>query len=303
MLSDVSKRRLKTASLFLGAVLCTGAAGLSAQSQIRDLEHFRGVVLPAALQLPGLEHGISVLSQQEEATEAERMLTGGEIEEHLRSDTVPLTLSRERIVGFVNDAVDELRRGSGLIDVSGVDIGDTPVVRDESGSSLSFYPVTLTVHLKSDADIVPSLSVFGVSGTLTVLDALPQQDVDMLLGLSEQENPSAIVSLQQFFNTDLLQYAQDSRNIQDDLLKSFSSPAFATALQAALQGDRIIAAQRLLGGPFGDHLQKDQLWPAPLLLLKNVDTEEQTDGSVTVHLTWETAVRAGSPLDPSGSQS
>ncbi len=298
MSTKLFSRRLKTGVLLCAALGCTVAAAASAREQVRQLQMFQSSVLPATAEIAGLQRRIAVLSDQEEASEAQRMVSGGISEEHLRAFMVPLSLSRERIVGFAEAVADALKKEGVLKDAAAVTIGDADDTRVASGATLLFTPVSLTLHVRDDAAVAPALAAFDTAGALTVIDALSPQDIALLLSLSEQENPASIVSLEQFFDTDLLTYAQQSRAIEDQLLKSFTSPAFATALQAALQAERVQSLRRLLGGPLGERLSHDQLWPPPLLLLQGLSQKRQADGSVILTVTFDTATRGDTPLDP-----
>ncbi len=133
----------------------------------------------------------------------------------------------------------------------------------------------------------------GLAGSFTVGDLLSKRDVDLLLLLTEQENPAGIVSLEQFLDTDLLAYAKEPRLTEDRLLKSFTAPAFATAVQTATSTDAMRDAKRLLTGSLGSALRENQLWPPVLLTVLGLTSVQTSPDTIELHWRLATAVRPG----------
>lgn len=287
MLPNLSHARgMKTALLLSGAVLCTVTAGSVARGHIHALQDFQSNVLPSALELPALERRADVLQQQVEASDLERALRGGASEERLRAFVVPAALSRVRILGYVDAVRAQLQEEGASPDITDVIIGE-PVTSD---TDLSFAPVTFTVRMKPTG-LPTLLSAMELAGSLTVSDVLSDRDIELLLSLTEQENPAAVVSLEQFLDTDLAVYASEPRIVEDQLLKSFTSPAFSTAVQSAVSSDRMQDAKRLLQGRLGETLRANQLWPAPLLKSAGLTLKHLPEGLVELQWRLLTAER------------
>lgn len=277
-----------TAGLYALAVGCTFAGASAARRHMTTLAHFQGTVLPVALQLPEAERRIAVLQEQVEAADLQRALTGGAVEERLRAFVLPAELSHERIVTFLTAVGDTLERQGLLRERSPVTIaaaGDPAAVPGSTTQTVRLAEVSVRFRLPIDG-VAEALQLVSVAGPLTVGDVLAERDRALLLALSEQENPAAITGLEQFFDADLLSYALEPRATADQLLKSFTSEAFAAALETALQGERVRAARAALSGPLGGLLQEGKAWPAPALFLRSLERVRMPDGTVDLTLTF-----------------
>lgn len=293
MVSSAALRRLSTLGLYLLALAATGVAGASVRRHMVTVRQFQASVLPAALSLPETERRIGILRQQMEAADLQRALVGGVLEERIRALVVPADVSHERLVG-VTDAVLRILEDRGVLrERSALVIGtpgDPLPVQEGSARTVQMVPVTVRMRTAIDGPM-QALALFSVASTPTVGDALDPRDLRLLLTLSEQENPAAVTSLEQFFDTDLLAYAREPRATVDALLKSFTSASFAAALDAALQAERIRQARGVLGGDLGKRLGDAGLWPPPALFPDRLVRTRQADGTVAVELTFLTPVR------------
>lgn len=286
-------RWLSTLGLYAFAVACTVLASSVAKRHVATLQHFQGTVLPAALALPDIERRIGVLKQQVEAADLQRALAGGALEERLRAFTVPGELSHERIVGVVDAASAVLEEAGVLQERSAVAIGaprDAVPVQEGAAQTVRLVPVTVRYRMAIDG-VPQALLLFDAVGAPTVGDILDVRDALLLLTLSEKENPAAVTGLEQFFDTDLLAYALEPRATVDNLLKSFTSEAFTSALEAALQQERMRQVRGVLSGPFGAKLQEGGLWPPPALFFEKLRRVREQDGSVSAEFTFLTPVR------------
>src|SRR6185503_11502463 len=81
----------------------------------------------------------------------------------------------------------------------------------------------------------------------------------------------------QFLSTDLLHYAEDPRAYEDQLLRSFSSPAFTNGLATVMQSPLLVSARTYLGGPIGEALSRVHVWPLPFLSVDDVRIEAGDD--------------------------
>lgn len=293
MAPNAALRWLSTVGLYALAIACTCMASAVARRHVATLQYFQGTVMPAALELPDIERRIAILKQQVEAADLQRALAGGATEERLRAFTVPGDVPHERIVGIVDAVTAVLDEQHMLKERSAVEIGapaNTLPVQEGSSQKVDLVPVTVRYRLTIDG-VPQAITLFDAFGAPTVGDLLDMRDVLLLLALSEQENPAAVTNLEQFLDTDVLAYALEPRATTDHLLKSFTSEAFASALDSALQSQRIRQTRGVLSGSLGKRLQEGGLWPAPALFFEKLRRVREDDGTVSVTLTFLTPVR------------
>ena len=159
----------------------------------------------------------------------------------------------------------ELQKAGQLHAAPPVRVGETVNAPSTLGTGLQRTPVSFTADVNEDG--LKTLLLFPeVAGSLTVSDALSQSDIKTLLSLSEGDNPDAIIGLQNFLATDLLQYSMDPSTYDDQLLRSFSSSSFEQSFRTVMAASAVTDAGRLFHGAFGRDLQLQKLWPLRFLM-------------------------------------
>ncbi len=295
-----SVRAVRSLALLGATVFCVSNSAVLLRQQAELVQDVQTTVLPAAAQLPALERRIAILQEQVDAAEMERAMKGGVTEERERAFVAPPTLERERLLHLFDVLQTVLQTHKTLTSMSSITIGDpTPLSGTPTGMTLNGVPISLSVQGTAEG-IHDFLSVIRFSGTVTVGDVLSPRDTQLLLSLTEQENPAAVTSLEQFLDSDLFFYLQEPRSAEEQLLKSFTSPSFETALQAATSGDDMREARRVFAGPLGEALAKERLWPLPLLRLDSAEQKTLEDGSLQLTVQLTTLVRDTGETDAAG---
>lgn len=228
-------------------------------SQISMLANAKQDIAPLVSTLPSLEERRALLEEQIEVGEIHSALRNGAGKEMLSAYVLPDEPRLSRLLGFFDALRNTLSKDALLIEMSDVSIGE----RSEQGD-MAEYPVDVTLTVTRDiADDV--LLFFEHAGALHVYDVLSPAERNVLVQASEQENVTGIASLEQFFATDLLTYARDTRAIEDRVLGSFSSPAFLETF-LEVRNDAVLSMyRRFLGGDLGRELKEEQLWPLQFL--------------------------------------
>jgi hypothetical protein len=109
------------------------------------------------------------------------------------------------------------------------------------------------------------LAFLRIAGLLTVGDTLTRAEKTSLIRATEEENPAAIVALEQFLATDLLSYCREPRPYEEQLRRSFTGDVFNTTLQTVFTDSLLKDAKTLLSGDFGRSVDRYRLWPTQMM--------------------------------------
>ena len=153
------------------------------------------------------------------------------------------------------------------------------VDEEEDGASA----VAVQFSLTEDAARTVLLAV-DLAGTLTVSDALTEEEISTLLATIEQENPAVVTSLEQFFSLPLLRYARDPQVAQDKVTKSFSAPGTGKLFRSILHESRLPLVQQVFGGGLGAALEREHLWPLQFLSVRTASIAQLQGGNVHLDL-------------------
>lgn len=247
------------------SLLMLAVCAVMFKSQIDSIHWVRDSVLPAAVRIPQLEQRLKHVREQVEVTELEAMLRGGSTEEILRTYALPAENDVERLVQTLEVVSNELQKQHLLTGAATITPGENgDIALEVTGTPEGARSLMLLLEL---------------SGLFTVSDALTPADLDTLLTLTEEENPAALPSLENFLGTDLLHYAIEPRAAEEQLKKSFSSEIFLQTLDDILTESQLSEARRILSGPVGRALSDHHLWPMRFLSIESVTEEETPNGT------------------------
>ena len=242
-------------------------------------EAFRGMqeALPAAARIPALQARLSILGEQLEVAKVHAQLRSGSADEKIQHFVLPRELDIDRIVATVELIGTATQKQKTLLHLSPVDIEDSKEFQMGEGRMLTLHPLRFSAKVREEG-LRDILAAFDVAGALTIGDLLSSEYREALFQKTEEENPSAILSLEQFLSTELLAYARDPRPYEERLKKSYSSEAFLSTFQGIMRAPLISGAVRLLQGDFGAALEREHLWPLPFLTVDSIDLTEEPDG-------------------------
>lgn len=250
---------------------------------VRDM---REVGLPAAIALPQMEKRIALLQEQNEIAEVQAEVRGGSQLDLLHLYVLPQEDDIDRLLATFDVVFSYLEQKRLLTSFSDIRIGE----REDVSEGVQSLPITFEADLTPDG--LKQLLLFtDISGLLTVGDLLSQDDIDAALALTEQENPAAIAALEQFLSTDLLRYAEEPKPYEEQLKKSFVSPASETALMNFFYSDELREAKELMKD-LGPILREQKMWPSRLLTVDTAAYRDAGNGLVHVAMTLSAYVRA-----------
>ena len=225
------------------------------------------VSLPLVAELPALERRIAVLTEQVEMAELQVALRKGSQSEKITTHVLPQDPNFDRLIALF-DVFREVQQAKGVIStMTKIDIGN-PVQQ----GNVHTRPVQLS-FAAHDQGLQTFLSFVRLAGLLTVGDALSADERALLIQRTEEENPTGIVALEQFFSADLLDYATNARSYEQQVLRSFSSSSFHSAFRSVTQSSLLQEARMLFDSDFGAIVEQHGVWPFPFFAIDTIRVE------------------------------
>lgn len=228
------------------------------------------VSLPLVAELPLLERRLSILTEQVEMAELQAAVRKGSQAEKISTHILPKQADFDRLIALF-DVLREVQQSKGLLaNMTPIEIGN-PV--EEDAVQVRQLHFSFAAH---DEGLQSFLSFVRLAGLLTVGDALSADERMLLLQRTEEENPTGVVALEQFFSTDIFRYAQDARSYEEQVLRSFSSPTFHSDFRSVMKSSLLQEARILLDTDFGAALHQYDLWPFPFFIIDTIRIERGT---------------------------
>ena len=281
-LQKLLHRPIAIGASFLCGGVCLVFSGVLLVEHARVVQEVRDVSLPLVAQITALETRSEVLKEQVDLSQLQSAVSVGSLGEKLEVFVLPSDPAVDRAVAFYDLVGDALSAHGLATPFEDIIVGASPVAR---GDGLVAIPLTLKTSLSTEG-LETLLRLVDLLGLLTVGDALTSDDITLLFLGSEEENPAGIVALEQFLSQDLLRYALDPRSTEEQLRRSFVSPAFDSAFQTVLQSSLLRDARRLLGGDLGQVLSERNIWPQQFITVGDVQlTQGQAPGWYAAQLT------------------
>ena len=277
--------RLSTQVQLISSAMFLGLSVQLLALQVSDVRAMRDVGLPAAVAVSGMQSRISILKEQSDVAQLQASVTGGASEEMLHMYVLPDQHALDRLLATVDVLTTNLQKEGALSQMSPVHVGDS-VDATIAGSHFTKTPVSFETDVTEEGQ--KQLFLFQhLAGLLTVSDALSSEEQSTLLHLTEQENPAAVTALETFLATDLLTYSNNPHEVEQQLLKSFTSNAFEQSLRGIIQESTLQDVQQLLVSPFGHALQTQKLWPLRFMMPVQSAIADKGNGQFHVAMTWE----------------
>ena len=235
---------------------------------VREISTMQESALPLLATLPSLERRLSILKEQVEVTQLDTALRTGSDEERVRVYVLPTQTALDRALATFDALRNDLTDRGVLTAMSSIRVGE----RFTRSDGLRAIPLTVQFTVRGEG----ARYVFAflrMAGLLSIGDVLTRSEKQTLIRATEEENPAAIVALEQFFSTDLLSYAKEPRPVDEQLKRSLSSESFTATLQTILSRSLLNDARELLRGEFGRSLDRYRLWPVQMLQIANAEVQ------------------------------
>lgn len=267
------------------------------QYHVQIIRSTADVWLPLAASVANLEDRRALLEEQIDVAQAQDTLQSASLEEAVHAYVLPKDRGLHRIVATFDILQEYLKAQGVLRHAEPLDIR-APMnisLEEKTGEGETYDVSIIPIHLSMNVRARGTESILGfldIAGMLTVFDALRPQERDLLIRRTEVENPAGIVAVEQFFATDLLQYAQNARSYEEQLLRSFTTPAFEAAFQSVLQSSLLSVAKDLLNGPFGRLILQHDLWPMRFMEAERMSIEVVSPDDVHVEAVIRAYARA-----------
>ncbi|OGJ55121.1 hypothetical protein A3D11_03555 [Candidatus Peribacteria bacterium RIFCSPHIGHO2_02_FULL_49_16] len=250
--------------------------------------------LPVLADIPVLQQQARILEDQIRVAEMQSFLLGNAEEELVRMYVIPNQADYHRILGFFSVLEQWIQEHSSMKDTVSLHIGephDIPVpLSDGSTEILSVHPLTVTIE--TSQEMVDDIShLIQLAGFLSVGDILREKELLKLLIMTEEENPSGIVTMEHFFGADLLEYSQNPHSFEEQIRRSFVSEAllatFAHMLKTSLEPIHL-----LLAGRAGQLLESSDMWPSRLFVMQSIASRMLPNERIRLHMKLEAYSRS-----------
>ena len=266
---------------FIGSPLVLGFVSMFSLSvavpllaaHIEEVRTVRETALPLLASLPSLERRLALIKEQVEVTELDAALKTGSQLERVRVSVLPTEADVPKALATLELLRSTLESEGAVGSLSPIEVGK----EKPRGDGLAAVPLTFQLSARS-AGLRRVLAFVRLAGLVTVGDALTASEKNALIRATEEENPSGIVMLEQFFSTDLFSYAAEPRPVEEQLKRSLQSEGFLTAFQQATETSLLKDAKDFFQGPMGPAMTRTHLWPMEFLA---IDRMEIAPGSAT----------------------
>lgn len=260
--------RLKASTSFLYTVGLTSLilVSLLLQAHVREVKAMREETVPVLGTVSTLERRLTVLKEQVEVSELDAALRTGSQEERVRVYILPPKTALDRAMTVFDLLRDDLTKRGLLGSMSAIEVKDVKTLPN----NLSATPLTVRFAVKRDG-MQDIFSLVQLAGLLTVGDSLSQTEKKALIRATEEENPTGVVALEQFFSTDLAAYGHDHRSYEEQLQRSFASDSFRAMFRTILDQSLLKDARTLFQSDLGSALERGRLWPMQFMKLDYVD--------------------------------
>ncbi|MBT3293272.1 hypothetical protein HN512_02945 [Candidatus Peregrinibacteria bacterium] len=264
ILSIINRPKVRVIGLHIIALTLLIISAQIMSKQVRAIANASQVSLPLVAELPVLERRLNTITQQIEMAELNSVLKIGSQKEQVDVLILPKEPDFDRLISIFDVLQEGLKSKNILKNASKIDIGDP--IEDA-------YPIHFSFDVHEEG-LRKFLSFTRIAGLLTVGDALSPEEREMLIHKTEEENPTGIIALEQFFSTDLLRYALDSRSHEEQLLRSFSSSDFVSLFRMTMQSSLLREVRILFEGDFGQLIDDHNLWPFPMLIMDSINLKK-----------------------------
>ncbi|MBI3336951.1 hypothetical protein HYZ98_05320 [Candidatus Peregrinibacteria bacterium] len=263
----------KTHAMWGGGGIAIVLSMLLLGAHILEARKARDIGLPLATVVPDIEKRLNILEEQVELSRINMAINRGSQEEFVHVYVLPRDASMDRLVSSLEVLRDVLMEDGKLLGMTSIDIEG-----NIQEGEMTRWPVRFTVKVTEEG--LRTVSLFlDIAGFFTVADVLTEQEIRQLFLYAESENPVSIIALEQFLSADLLKYTGEYQSLMGMVRKSFVSPAF-DRLFTGLQEDSLLRDVRLLlGGPLGERLRRNNLWPLRFI---TVDAVTVTQGGAGI---------------------
>lgn len=230
--------------------------------------------LGAAIAIPTLEQRITLLQEQADLMAVQAMLKGGGEKDVFRLYVLPDGDEIDHLLVLLDTVIEAFREEGTMRAVSAIEVG----AATEEGLPAGIRAIPFSFEaVMTEQGWKDLLTLFDLTGILTVSDALTPGDIEKLLTFTEAENPAAISALEHFLGTDARSYIEEPKPVLEQLRRSFSEQTFEGSMLPLLAASRLASAERLLR-PLLPALTNARAWPLRFLQVTHV--VHTTEGSL-----------------------
>lgn len=261
--------------LGLSAIAGSGVLLTLHASVIRDVQE-QG--LPAAVTIPPLEKRLQILKSQIEVSQLQQAVSQGSSDEVVSTFVLPAGPDIDRVLTLLTVLHDRFTKDGQLRAFA--------PVRTLPDEALTAIPDVTAHPLHIEAEVTEEgltklLTFFRLSGLLTISDALSAGEIQNLLAMTEQQDPSSVAVVESFLSVPILRYAPDPKPYDQEVLRSFTGET-AQSFSELLAHSDLARIRNFFSGDFGKELMQQRLWPVRFLTVDRITVTALEDGWLKV---------------------
>jgi len=268
--SRIPRRLLYSAALLTGLYLF-GVSTTLVTDHVRAVAHVRDASVPLIAETVQLERRSAVLQEQVELAQLQSALRVGSHEERVHVYVLPKEFEMDRLVALFEVLSMAMQKYANVTHVSPLVFGEEALLYE----GVYALPMQFSLSIHEDG-VYNLLGILKLAGMVTVADVLTPSELQILFERIEAESPAGIVALEQFLSLDLMTYIKEPRTYEEQLTRSFLGSSIHALLENMLETTLLKEAKQVLGGPLGEVLQQQKLWPTPFLAIQKVTIEDGT---------------------------
>lgn len=294
MLRRLLQSRLFAPSPSRGAMLSVPFLSIAVallNAHVTTIRDVKQAGLPAAVTLPALERRLNILQEQVDVSELEKAVAQGSEEEIIATYILPDAPQLDRVLGFIDLLRARLEETKMLRGMSAIEPGAAETLSSPGG--VRAHPFTFEADVTEEGMRIV-LNAVRLSGLLTISDVLTDEERRRLLQMTEDEDPTSIAVMEHFLSTSILPYAREPKPFEEQVFRSFTSPAFQRSFTELLRHSGLTAMQSIYGGGLGQALSQQKLWPLRFVTLERMAIRGLSDGWFHASFTIRAYSRTGS---------
>ncbi len=244
--------------LGLSAIAASGVLLTLHASVIRDVQE-QG--LPAAVTIPPLEKRLQILKSQIEVSELQQAVSQGSSDEVVSAFVLTATPDTDRVLTLLTVLHDHFKKAGQLRSFSPVQtLPDEPL---PAIAGVTAHPFLIEAEVTEEG-LTKLLTFLRLSGLLTISDALSNTEIQKLLAMTEQQDPSSVAVIEHFLSVPVLRYALDPRPYDQEVMRAFTGETAQLFSEFTAHSD-LAQIRDFFSGEFGRVLVQQHLWPVRFL--------------------------------------
>ncbi|MBI5155822.1 hypothetical protein HZA45_00955 [Candidatus Peregrinibacteria bacterium] len=254
-------RLLSPLTAFVLGLMAIAGSGVLLTLHASVIRQVQEQGLPAAVTIPPLEKRLQILKSQIEVSELQQAAAQGSSDEVVSTFVLPASPDLDRVLTLLTVLHDHFRNAGQLRAFAPVQILPGEPLTDVSG--ITAHPLRIEAEVTEEG-LMKLLTFFRLSGLLTISDALRPAEIQNLLAMTEQQDPSSVAVIEHFLSVPVLRYALDPKPYDQEVMRAFTGETAQLFSEFIAHSD-LAQIRDFFSGEFGRVLVQQHLWPVRFL--------------------------------------